>query len=312
MSIPHMFKWNWKKSSDITAIKKKKPTKRVNIVNNQRDNIILDMDDTLNTMPNEGTIQHWPLTSNQASNFSLPTINFVPLEEPTQNETFSYLALLTQPSPPKINYQCGRVMVSNNNMWNTDNDTTYCLSDNESKALMERIQFFITPNGGEDTFNIKLSPASPKYNHTRVKEAKTLIERSVVARMNPDSARNVTWRQNLCFTLPFGPISDLFFSQLTQSKPSSVKLTSKYYYMEGKSSKGLKLDTKVYVWDEDNMPSLKSEHWFLKKWNGKNDTFRARCIQFTLTYRPQLDIIRVEFKYTTQKWNNILQAWQDM
>ncbi|EFC40917.1 predicted protein [Naegleria gruberi] len=182
-------------------------------------------------------------------------------------------------------------------MWNTDNDTTYCLSDNESKALMERIQFFITPNGGEDTFNIKLSPASPKYNHTR---------------MNPDSARNVTWRQNLCFTLPFGPISDLFFSQLTQSKPSSVKLTSKYYYMEGKSSKGLKLDTKVYVWDEDNMPSLKSEHWFLKKWNGKNDTFRARCIQFTLTYRPQLDIIRVEFKYTTQKWNNILQAWQDM
>ncbi len=59
----------------------------MNIVNNQRDNIILDMDDTLNTMPNEGTIQHWPLTSNQASNFSLPTINFVPLEEPTQNES---------------------------------------------------------------------------------------------------------------------------------------------------------------------------------------------------------------------------------
>ena len=215
-----------------------------------------------------------------------------------------------------VHNQTQNVMISipNNTStsWkNTNDDPIDCFSNNESSTLIERIQFFISPDGGETALDIELSPASPKYYSKRVREALTLIEKGVLLRMNVDSARNVTWRQNLCFTLPHGPIADLFFSNMTQQTlPDDIKVTSKYFYIEGKSSQGMKVETRVFKWNSDKFPTLKTNHWYLKKWQGRNNLFRARCREFTLVYRPQLDTVRVEFRYEVHKWNDILNSWQ--
>lgn len=283
------------------------------------------------------THQQPPSLWTSSSSITYPSSISVPMSVPPVQENSMIDLLLSQPNPPNISSftpssSIDQIPNSYTNplvlrdyqstpWWEPaleqERSEDYFATD-EEKAFNERIRFYVIPSGGEKAYNIMLPLRSEEYNVQRVEELETLLEKHITIRMNADSCNVVTWRQNMCFTLPAGETANLFFEKRKNSaEPVEEKKSSKLVHWEGKQSHPIVIHTHVYKWKSDmvhKLPALATNGWHLKKWEGKEVIFRAMCVELTLLYRPELDIIRAEFVYRTQYFNTKMGEngmWQD-
>ncbi|KAL9654553.1 hypothetical protein ABK040_006618 [Willaertia magna] len=117
------------------------------------------------------------------------------------------------------------------------------------------------------------------------------------------------------YTLQCDLSANIFLQKrLNLAKTYDSKRTVKKFYIHGELDDPIDLETFSFTWklkDNNLLPSLKNKYWYLKKWNSIGILYHAKCNEFSLIYKPQLHMIRVEFEYITQFYNEKFQLWQE-
>jgi len=351
-SIPYTFKFEWKPSKKIKKTRKTSTTKRNTITPATSNRPSFQINPVATNVQEQDKLSY-------TFEWKLPLIEPTTNSTPISPGGFSFLNEYTinQPKPSEDIYQVANdytdigfqrflqlketmkdtgkflIFIANGCIVIVDPQRQHWehlleeqkkkddLLDDEQRILVERLQFFVIPFGpSENAVSIVPPSRSMEYMLGRVEEAEWLMQKRVLLRMNPDSSNQVTYRQNLIFTLPAGEIAELFIKRRKDSAmPISEHTNTKTYYLEGRRSQGINITSHVYTWKDDELghklPTLATPYWYLKKWETPTKVvFRAHCTQFTLVYRPEIDTIRVEMEYNCEffnpKINGTKGAWQ--